>query len=116
MKIYRGEIYWIAPDETRGSVPGYRHPHVVVQEDVFNHSRLDTVVVCALTSNLKRANEPGNILLELGEGGLSKQSVVIVSQLSSVSKAQLGELIGCLTQERVAEILAGLRFQQRAFF
>jgi mRNA-degrading endonuclease toxin of MazEF toxin-antitoxin module len=63
---------------------------VVVQEDVFNHSRIATVVVCALTSNLHRANEPGNVLLEVGEGNLPEQSVVVVSQISSVDKALLG--------------------------
>ena len=89
---------------------------MVVQDDVFNHSRITTVVVCALTSNLHRANEPGNVLLEVGEGNLPKQSVVIVSQVSSVNKARLGERIGSLSNTRVEQILAGLRFQQVSFF
>jgi mRNA interferase MazF len=89
---------------------------VVVQDDVFNHSRITTVVVCALTSNLNRANEPGNVLLEVGEGNLPKQSVVVVSQISSVDKARLGERIGSLSDTRVEQILAGLRFQQASFF
>lgn len=114
--IHRGDLFWIEPDESRGSVPGYAHPHVVVQDDVFNHSRVSTVVVCALTSNLKRANEPGNVLLEAGEGNLPKQSVVVVSQVSSVEKARLGERIGALSDARVEQILAGLRFQQASFF
>ena len=109
-------MFWVGPDGSRGSFPGYPHPHVVVQDDVFNHSRLKTVVVCALTSNLRRANWPGNVLLEAGEGGLPKRSVVVVSQVSSVEKARLGERIGSLSDARVEEILAGLRFQQRAFF
>jgi mRNA interferase MazF len=74
------------------------------------------VVVCALTSNLHRANEPGNVLLEVGEGNLPQQSVVIVSQVSSVDKARLGERIGSLSDTRVEQILAGLRFQQVSFF
>jgi len=114
--VHRGEIYWVAPDETRGSVPGRPHPHVVVQDDVLNHSRITTVVVCALTSNVHRATEPGNVLLDVGEGGLEKRSVVIVSQVSSVEKAALGERIGALSSDRVDQILAGLRFQQTAFF
>jgi mRNA interferase MazF len=89
---------------------------VVVQDDVFNHSRVATVVVCALTSNLHRAGEPGNVLLEAGEGDLPKRSVVVVSQVSSVEKARLGARIGSLSDARVEEILAGLRFQQRSFF
>jgi mRNA interferase MazF len=114
--IHRGDLFWIAPDDSRGPVPGYAHPHVVVQEDVLNHSRITTVVVCALTSNLQRANEPGNVLLDVGEGNLSQQSVVVVSQIASVDKARLGERIGSLSDTRVEQILAGLRFQQASFF
>jgi mRNA interferase MazF len=109
-------VFWIGPDDSRGPVPSYSHPHVVVQDDVFNHSRITTVVVCALTSNLQRANEPGNVLLEVGEGNLPEQSVVVVSQVSSVDKTRLGERIGSLSDTRVEQILAGLRFQQASFF
>ena len=115
-RIDRGDVYWIAPDDSRGPVPSYSHPHVVVQDDVFNHSRVATVVVCALTSNLQRASEPGNVLLDVGEGSLSRQSVVVVSQVSSVEKTRLGERIGSLSAARVEQILAGLRFQQASFF
>lgn len=110
--IHRGDIFWIAPDDSRGAVPDYSHPHVVVQDDVFNHSRITTVVVCALTSNLQRATEPGNVQLEPGEGSLPSQSVVVVSQISSVEKTRLGERIGALSAQRVDQIVAGLRFQQ----
>jgi mRNA interferase MazF len=115
-RIYRGDLFWIAPDDARGPAPHYAHPHVVVQDDVFNHSRISTVVVCALTTRLAKANEPGNVLLEPGEGGLPKPSAVLVSQISSVEKARLGVRIGALSQARVEEILAGLRFVQRSFF
>ncbi|SES87739.1 type II toxin-antitoxin system PemK/MazF family toxin [Stigmatella erecta] len=116
VSINRGDIFWIGPDDSRGPVAAYSHPHVVVQDDVFNHSRITTVVVCALTSNLHRATEPGNVLLEVGEGNLPKQSVVVVSQISSVDKTRLGERIGSLSSTRVDQILAGLRFQQVSFF
>lgn len=114
--IHRGDVFWLAPDDSRGPAPSYSHPHVVVQADVFNHSRITTVVVCALTSNLHRAGEPGNVLLDVGEAGLPRQSVVVVSQISSVEKARLGERIGRLSDSRVEQILAGLRFQQVSFF
>jgi mRNA interferase MazF len=114
--VQRGELYWIGPDETRGSVPGHPHPHVVVQDDVFNRSRINTVVVCALTSDLTRATEPGNVLLEPGEGNLERQSVIVVSQVSSLYKARLGARIGVLSSERIEQILAGMRFQQASFF
>lgn len=73
-------MFWLAPDDTAEAVENYPHPHVVVQEDVFNHSRITTVIVCALTSNLNRAHEPGNVLLDVGEGGLPKQSVGVASR------------------------------------
>ena len=115
-RIHRGDVFWITPDASQGSIPAVPHPHVVVQDDVFNHSRITSVVVCALTSNLKRATEPGNVLLEAGEGNLTKRSIVLVSQVSAVDKDQLGERIGSLSQERVDQIVAGLRFQQASFF
>jgi mRNA interferase MazF len=113
MVVNQGDIYWVSLEEPGGSEPGYTHPHVVIQENVINHSRINTVVVCGLTTNLRRAKAPGNVLLESGEGNLPRQSVVVVSQVSTVEKAQLGEYIGSLTSERVDQILAGLRFLQR---
>ena len=101
-------------EEQEAAIP---HPYVVVQDDVFNHSRIHTVVVCALTSNLRRASEtPGNLLLEPGEGNLPRQSVVEVSKVSSVEKVQLGEYIGALSQARVEQILSGMRFLQASWF
>jgi mRNA interferase MazF len=114
--VNRGDLFWIDADESRGSIPGQPHPHVVVQDDLFNHSRISTVVVCALSSNINRASEPGNVLLEPGEGGLPRQSVVVVSQISSLYKARLGERIGALSVDRIEQILSGLRFQQISFF
>ncbi len=109
--INQGDMYWVRLDDA-----GIPHPHVVVQENVFNHSRITTVVACALTTNLKRASYPGNVLLDVGEGGLAKQSVVEVSKVSTVAKTQLGDYIGSLSEARTDQILAGMRFQQRSFF
>lgn len=114
--INRGDLFWIQPDDSQGLAPSYAHPHLVVQEDVLNHSRIATVVVCALTSNLERANEPGNVLLDVGEGSLPKRSVIVVSQISSIEKTRLGERIGSLSEERVVQALSGLHFQQVSFF
>jgi mRNA interferase MazF len=108
MVINQGDIFWIDLDEPSGSEPRYRHPHVVIQNNVFNRSRINTVVVCALTSNLKRAAAPGNVLLEPREANLPKQSVVNVSQIFTVDKSQLGEKIGTLSSRRVHEILDGI--------
>ena len=106
--INQGDIFWIDLDEPSGSEPGYRHPHVVIQNNVFNRSRINTVVVCALTSNLKRATAPGNVLLEPREANLPEQSVVNVSQIFTVDKSQLYEKIGTLSSRRVREILDGI--------
>ena len=116
-KINRGDIFWVTLDTGDGLEAAIPHPYVVMQDDVFNHSRIHTVVVCALTSNLRRASEtPGNVLLEQGEGNLPRQSVVEISKVSSVEKAQLGEYIGALSQARVEQILAGMRFLQATWF
>ncbi|HYW30492.1 MAG TPA: type II toxin-antitoxin system PemK/MazF family toxin [Gemmatimonas sp.] len=112
----QGDVYWVEPDASKGSIPGHPHPHVIVQDDVFNRSRIGTVVVCALTSNLHRATEPGNVFLDSGEGGLGKRSVVVVSQVSCLYTWRLGARIGTLSRDRVEQILAGMRFQQASFF
>ena len=109
MVIKQGDIYWIELEEPSGSEPGYAHPHVVIQNNVFNQSRINTVIVCALTSNMKLANAPGNVLLEAGEANLPKQSVVIVSQIFTVDKTQLREYIGSLAKRRINQILAGIQ-------
>lgn len=109
MVIEQGEIYWIDLGDPTGSSPGYRHPHVVIQNNIFNQSRINTVVVCVITSNLKRAEAPGNVLLNEGEGNLPKQSVVNVSQIFTVDKQDLAEKIGKLSGKRVKEILAGVQ-------
>jgi mRNA interferase MazF len=106
--INQGDVFWIDLGDPLGSEPAYRHPHVVVQNNVFNRSRINTVVVCALTSNLKRAAAPGNVLLEPGEANLPKQSVINISQVFTVDKAQLDEKIGTLANRRVREILDGI--------
>jgi mRNA interferase MazF len=107
--INQGDVFWVDLDEPTGSGPGYRHPHVVIQNNVFNRSRIHTVVVCALTSNLQRATAPGNVLLEPGEADLPKQSVVVVSQLFTVDKDQLSEHIGTLSKKRIRQILEGIK-------
>jgi mRNA interferase MazF len=108
MVINQGDIYWIELEEPTGSEPGYSHPHVVVQNNVFNASKINTAIVCALTSNIKRADAPGNVLLEKGEANLPKQSVVLVSQIFTVDKSQLGEFIGTLSERRIKQIIEGI--------
>jgi mRNA interferase MazF len=107
--INQGDIYWVDLGEPPASEPGYRHPHVVVQNNIFTRSQLKTVVVCALISNLRRAQAPGDVVLESGEGNLPKQSAVNVSQIYTVDKSQLDEYIGTLSSARVHEIINGIK-------
>jgi len=109
MVINQGDIFWIDLDDPVGSGPGYRHPHVVIQNNVFNRSRINTAVVCALTSNVARAKAPGNVLLDSDEAGLPKQSVVVVSQIFTVDKKELSEYIGTVSKKRVRQILDGIK-------
>jgi mRNA interferase MazF len=113
MEINQGDIYWVPLKDPNASEPGFTHPHVVIQDDVINRSRIHTVVVCALTTNSKRAKAPGNVLLVAGEANLPRQSIVVVSQVSTVEKSQLGEYIGSLSRQRIDQILAGMQFIQR---
>jgi mRNA interferase MazF len=95
--------------EPDASEPGYTRPWVIVQNNLFNLSRIKTAVLCALTSNMKWANSPGNVVLEAGEANLPKPSVVLVSQMMTVDKSQLGEYLGTLSRTRIHQIANGIR-------
>ncbi len=109
MDIKQGDIYWVDLGIPEGSEPGYKHPHVVIQNNVFNASKINTVVVCALTTNLKRANAPGNILLKKGEANLKKDSVINISQIITADKSDLVEKIGSLSPSKVKQIIEGVK-------
>ncbi|OGW62084.1 MAG: PemK family transcriptional regulator [Nitrospirae bacterium RBG_16_64_22] len=108
MVIRQGDVFWLDLGAPSGSGPGFRRPHVVIQNDLFNQSRINTVVVCGLTSNLKRAEAPGNVLLRKGEANLGKDSVVNVTQLVTVDKRDLVEKIGALSPSRIRQIVDGV--------
>jgi len=109
MVIAQGDVFWLNFGVHRGSGSGFRRPFVVVQNDIFNASRIQTTVLCSITSNLKRAKAPGNLLLRKGEANLPRSSVVNVSQVVTVDKSVLKERIGSLSRQRVLEIVSGLR-------
>jgi mRNA interferase MazF len=109
MVIRQGEIYWVDLSEPIGSEPGYRHPHIVIQNNLFNTSQINTVVVCSLTTNLNRAKAPGNVLLNKGEASLPRKSVVNISQIFTVNKSDLVDKIGQVSKNRMTEILDGLK-------
>ncbi len=85
----RGELWWASLSDPLGSAPGFRRPVVVIQCDSFNESRINTVVVAAVTSNLRLAKTPGNVLLDSGESNLPRDSVVNVSQILTIDKSFL---------------------------
>jgi mRNA interferase MazF len=66
--IRQGRVNWLDFGPATNSVPASRHPCVVVQNDVFNRSAIAPTVVCLITSNLSRADAPGNVLLQMGSG------------------------------------------------
>jgi mRNA interferase MazF len=107
--IRQGDVYWVDLGEPAGAGSGCRRPLVVIQNNVFNRSRIATVVVCALTSNLKRATAPGNVLPRKGEANLPQPSVANVSQVVTVDKSRLAQKIGALSPGRIREILDGIR-------
>jgi len=109
MVIHQGDLYWVDLGTPHGSEPGYRHPHMVVQNNLFNHSKIGTVLICPLISNLKWANAPGNVRLDKDEGNLSKQSVVNVSQVFPVDRSRLTDYIGTLSPKRIRQVVDGIK-------
>jgi len=109
MVIQRGEIWWATLPTPQGSEPGYRRPVVVVQSNAFNRSLIQTVIVAAITSNLRLAGAPGNIKLTRRQSGLPRESVVNVSQVITLDKAYLTERVGKLPPRILATLEEGLR-------
>ncbi len=109
MVIRQGDIFWVDLGESDKSGPAYLHPHVIIQNNVFNRSRINTVIVCVITSNIKRAEAPGNVLLKKGEANLPKKSVVNISQIYTVDKRDLVDYIGSLSSNRLNQIIDGIR-------
>lgn len=109
MVLRRGEIWWASLPAPRGSDPGFRRPVVVVQADSFNQSRIQTLIVAVVTTNLRLATVPGNVRLDRTEGGLQEESIVNVSQLLTIDKGYLDERLGSLSAMRMTAIEDGLR-------
>jgi mRNA interferase MazF len=109
MVIERGEIWWADMPAPEGSEPGYRRPVVVIQADGFNRSKIKTVIVVALSSNLALGKLPGNVVLRLAESGLAKDSVMNVSQIVTLNRACLTERVGSVPGELMISLEQGLR-------
>ncbi|MBI4637489.1 MAG: type II toxin-antitoxin system PemK/MazF family toxin [Candidatus Rokubacteria bacterium] len=108
MVITQGDVCWADLPAPTGSEPGFQRPVVVVQGDAFNRSRIATVVCVSLTSNLRWAGAPGNVLLRARDTGLTKDSVANVSQVVTVDRSVLSAPAGRLSRAQVAMILGGI--------
>ncbi len=108
MVIAQGEVWWADLPEPSGSEPGFRRPVVVVQGDAFNRSRIDTAVCVPLTSTVRWAEAPGNVLLEKQSTGLPKDSVANVSQVVTLDKSWLTDRMGKLSRAKLDLVLRGI--------
>jgi len=105
----RGEVWWADLPEPSASEPGYRRPVLILQSDEFTRSKIRTVVVVAITSNVRLAAAPGNVSLSRKGAGLNRESVVNVSQILTLDKSFLSERTGKLSQETMSEVDEGVR-------
>ncbi|MGD9170365.1 MAG: type II toxin-antitoxin system PemK/MazF family toxin [Candidatus Thiodiazotropha sp.] len=105
----RGEIWWASLGEPRGAEPGYRRPVVVISSNDFNKSKINTVIVAVVTSNLRLCDAPGNFLISKKESGLSKDSVVNVSQLLTLDKSFLVDKAGRMPSKKLVALEEGLK-------
>lgn len=107
--MVKGEIWWANLPDPSGSEPGFRRPVLIIQSDAFNKSNINTVICTAITSNLKLANSPGNILLIKGMSNLPKESVINISQIITLDKSFLGECVGTLNKTILRKVEDGIK-------
>lgn len=109
MVIQRGDIYWVNFSPGKGSEPFGRRPGLVIQCDALNDSKINTVVMLAITSTLKFGELPGNVTLRKGEANMPRKCVINVTQIKSVDKTSLLEKIGGLSKQKMEEVVEGLK-------
>jgi len=109
MVIRKGSIYWVDFSPGKGSEPIGRRPGLVIQNDILNDSKLNTVIMLAITSTMKFAELPGNVPLRKGETNLPRKCVINATQIKSVDKTSIKEKIGTLSKKRMDELHEGLK-------
>jgi len=102
-------VWWADLADSRGSEPGYRRPLLVIQADSFNRSRIRTIIAVVLTSNLRLVDAPGNVLIPARASGLRKDSIANVSQIVTLDRAYLVELVGTMDSKTLRQVESGLR-------
>lgn len=109
MVIRKGSIYWVDLSPGKGSEPMGQRPGVVIQSDAINDSKINTVIMLAITSTLKYGELPGNVTLRKGEANIPKRCVINVSQIKAVDKNSIRKKIGTLTKEKLEKVEEGLK-------
>jgi len=109
MVIRQGDIFWVNFSPARGPEPKGRRPALVIQADSFNNSKINTVIVLAITSNLKYENLPGNVRLVKREGGMPRASVINVSQIKTIDREYLESKIGSISSVKLNRVKEGLK-------
>ena len=109
MVIRKGSIYWVDFSPGKGSEPMGRRPGLVIQANAINDSKINTVILLAITSTLKYGELPGNVTLRKGEANMLKRCVINVSQTKSVDKSSIHEIIGTLSKGKMAAVEEGIR-------
>jgi mRNA interferase MazF len=109
MVIRKGSIYWVDFSPGKGSEPIGRRPGLVIQNDILNDSKLNTIIMLAITSTIKFGELPGNVILRKGEANLPKKCVINITQIKSVDKTSIKEKIGTLSKKRMDEVHEGLK-------
>ena len=107
--MQRGEIWWASLPDAEGSMPGYRRPVLIVQADSFNVSKINTVIVLALTSNLRLAEAPGNVLIKAAQSQLPRDSVINVSQILTIDKDFLTDRVAAISSRIMNRVADGMR-------
>ena len=109
MVIQRGDVYWVDLGEPRGSRPAKRRPVLIVSDDIYNSSKLATVVAVTLTGTIRLGDMPGNVHIAKGEAGMSRESVVNVTALVTLDKTELGRRTGRVRPPTLERVDGGLR-------
>ncbi len=107
--MIRGEIWWADLGIPFGSEPGFKRPVIIIQDDAFNRSQIQTIIVASLTTNLDLADAPGNVYLEKENSGLSKDGVINISQISTIDKRRLTEKVCVLSLSIITEVIYGIK-------
>ena len=109
MVIRKGSIYWVDFYPGKGSEPTGRRPGLVIQNDILNDSKLNTVIMLAITSTMRFGELPGNVTLRRGDANLPKKCVINVTQIKSVDKTSIKEKIGTLSKKKMDAVQEGLK-------